>query len=151
VPVALDPVQARLDGQQRTGDPAVLLLGVAPPIDLGGVRPELRVERLDAVGRLQADAQGAEQPQPVQRERLLEPLVKAGDRRGVQEPEFGPTPQQGGLRQDIGRLLVGRLEFPAPESLLTFWEVVDDIFSLMSLSCKPSYTLRQAQGERNGY
>ena len=77
VPVALDPVQARLDAEQRTGDPAVFLFGGSPPIDLVGVGPDLRQERLNAVGRLQADAQGAEQPQPVQRERLLEPLVEA--------------------------------------------------------------------------
>ena len=42
VSVALDPVQARLNSKQRTGDPAVLLLGAAPPIDLVGVGPDLR-------------------------------------------------------------------------------------------------------------
>jgi hypothetical protein len=64
VPVALDPAQARLNGPQRTGHPARLLVGAAPPIDLGGVRPGLRVERLQAVGGLQADTEGPTQAQP---------------------------------------------------------------------------------------
>lgn len=43
--VALDPVQVRLDGQRRAGDLAVRLLRSPPPIDRGGVRPELCIER----------------------------------------------------------------------------------------------------------
>lgn len=131
---AFDPVQPWLDAKQCTGDLAVFLVRGSPPIHLVSVSSNLRQERLNAVGRFQADAQGTEQPQPVQRERLLQPLVKAGDRRGVQEQEFGPQPQQSGLRQDIGRSLVGRLERATPGSLLTCREVADDIFSLMPLT-----------------
>lgn len=134
VPVALDPVQTRLDGQQRRGHPAVLLLGVAPPITLIGVGPELRIERLDAVRRLQADAQGAEQAQMMQGERLIQAFVEACDRRGVQEPQFGPKAEQRRLRQDRGRLLVGRLERAAPERALALREVRHTVLSRMPLT-----------------
>ncbi len=85
MPVPLDPPQARLNGQQRTGHPALLLVGAAPAIDLVGVRADLREERLQAVGGLQADAEGAKQAHPVQGERLLQTLIEAADRRLVEE------------------------------------------------------------------
>jgi len=53
MPVAFDPPQLRFYGQQRAGDPAVLLIGRAPVIDLVGDLAELDVDRFQTIGGLQ--------------------------------------------------------------------------------------------------
>ena len=52
VAVAFDPPQSRFDGQQRAGDPAVLLVRRAPPVDLVGDLAELGIDRFQTVGGL---------------------------------------------------------------------------------------------------
>ena len=61
VAVAFDPPQARFDGQQRAGDPAVFLVRRAPVIDLVGDLAELGIERFQTVGGLQADPERLEE------------------------------------------------------------------------------------------
>jgi len=80
VAVAFDPPQSRFDGQQRAGDPAVLLVRRAPPVDLVGDLAELGIDRFQTVGGLEADPERVEEPQPMQRERVLEAFVQTGAR-----------------------------------------------------------------------
>ena len=53
----LDVAQLRFTGQQGAGDPAVCLLGGSSAIHFVGHLPALGVQRLQAVGGLEADAQ----------------------------------------------------------------------------------------------
>ena len=53
-PIAFDPPQSRLNGQQRTGHPAVFLLAIAPSGDVAGQAPQLRIDRFQDVGRRKA-------------------------------------------------------------------------------------------------
>jgi len=134
MPVALDAAQAWLDGQQRTCHPALLLVTAPPAIDPLSVRPNLRQERLQAVGSLQADAEGPKQAQPVQGEGLLHAFVQAANGRLVDQRQLPADPQQGRLRLSIGRPLVGGLELPAPGRLLGLREVPDDLLPLVPLA-----------------
>src|SRR5574337_1876588 len=80
-PEPFDPAQSRLNVQEGRGEPALFLIRGAPAIDFISALPEERIERLEAVGGLQAYAELGEQSQAVQRERLLEPLVETLNRR----------------------------------------------------------------------
>lgn len=75
---AIDPPQPRFNGQQRARDPTLLLVRRAPVVDLVGDLAELGIERFQAVRGLQTDAQGLEETQLVQRERVLEPFIQTG-------------------------------------------------------------------------
>ena len=134
MPVAFDPPQARFDVQQRRGHPPLLLVTGPPAIDLVGPLADLGHDRLQTVGGLQAAAQGLEQSQPVQGQGLLEPLVQARDRGGVDEAELLPEPVEGRLRLGVARLLVGCLELPPPRGLLGRREVAHHILSLVPLT-----------------
>ncbi len=70
MPIAFDAAHARCDGQQRTGHPAMFLIRRPPAIHFVGHLPDLRQERLQTIGSLQADAQHVKQAQPMQRQRL---------------------------------------------------------------------------------
>lgn len=56
-PEPFDPVQPWLDVEQRGGELSPFLIRGAPAIDFIGTLPEKRVERLQAVGGLQAHAE----------------------------------------------------------------------------------------------
>ncbi len=78
VGVAFDPSQSRFDGQQRAGDPALFLVRRAPPVDLVGDLAELGIERCQTVRGLQTDPERLKEPQPMQRERVLEAFFRTG-------------------------------------------------------------------------
>src|ERR1022692_4897283 len=60
--VAVDPPQARLDEEQRTGHPALFLVRRTPVIHLIGELAELRIQGFQTVGGLQAHPQYRKQP-----------------------------------------------------------------------------------------
>ena len=100
---ALDPAQPRLDVEERGGQPAVFLLRGAPVRDLPGPLADERVDGFEAVRGLQADPQGPKDPEPVQRERLLEPLVEALHGRCIHEAQFLAHPEERRLRLGVAR------------------------------------------------
>lgn len=132
--VPLDPPEARLDIEERRGQPAVLPVRGAPPRDPIGPVAHLGQDGFEAVGGLEAPAHRPEHPQPVQGEGLLAPLVETLHRRLVQEAELGPQLEQRGLRLGIARPLVGRLELPAPGGLLGLGQVPHRVFPLVPLA-----------------
>lgn len=72
---ALDAPEPRLDVEQGRGQPPLLLVGGAPAIDFGHPLLHEAIERLQAVRRLQTDPELAEEAEPVQGERLLQPFA----------------------------------------------------------------------------
>lgn len=130
----LDAPQAGFDVLQGGSQPPLLLLGGPPAIDLGGPLLNQGIQRFEAVRRLQTHAQLQEDAQAVEGERFLQPFVQALHRGLVHEPEILPHPEEGGLRLGVGRLLVRRLELPAPGGPLSLGQVVEDILALMPLA-----------------
>ena len=129
-----DPVQPRLDVQEGRSEPALLLIRGAPVIDLIGTLPQERIERLQAVGSLQAHAKPGEQAQAVQSQRLLEPLVETRDRRLVDKAQLLTQPTERPRRGLVGRLLIGGLELTAKGRALALREVGEDILPLVPLT-----------------
>ena len=94
MPIAFDPPQARLNEYQRAGDPPLFLVGRPPVIHLVRQLPELGVERFQTVRGLEADAQGGEHAEAMQRQRLLESLVQAGHGGEIHRSQCLPQPEQ---------------------------------------------------------
>lgn len=141
-----DAVQAWLDVEECRSQPPPFLIGGAPAIDLVGPLANQGIDRFETVGRLQTPPQRPEHPQPMQRQGLLQPLVETAHRRFVQPREFLPQPEQGSLRQGIGRLLIRGLEPPTPCRLLGRGQVGHDILPLMPLSAAPALGRRRRSG-----
>jgi len=129
-----DPSQPGFDIEEGRGQPAVLLVGRPPGGDLGGPVPDEGVDGFQAVRGLQADPQGPEDAQAVQREGLLEALVETLDGRLVQEAQLLAAAEERRLGLGVARPLVGVLELPAPRRLLPLGEVRDDVLPLVPLA-----------------
>ena len=80
-------------------------------IDLRGPALDARVDRLNGIGRFQARAQRTKKTEAVERQSLLEALVQAGGRRGIEQDEFGADLLEGARRGLAGRVLIRRLQF----------------------------------------
>ena len=83
-PEALEPPEAGLDVEQGGREPALVLVRRAPVIDLGGALLHERVQRLQAVGRLQAAPELGEDAEAMEGQGLLQPLEEARGGRLVQ-------------------------------------------------------------------
>jgi len=105
-PEAPNPTEARLDVEERGREPALLLVRGAPVRDL--VRPvaDQGVDGFEAVGGLQADPQGPEDPEPVQGEGFLESLLQTLHGRFVYEPQFLAEPEERCLGLGVARVRV---------------------------------------------
>lgn len=104
MPIPFDPPQAGFDRQQGARHPAVLLLRRAPAVHLVRQLAQLRVQRFQTVGGLEAVAQGAEDSEQMQRQGFFQAFLQAGCGRAVDEPQLTPEFQQSGTRRrDAGR------------------------------------------------
>ena len=124
----------RLDEDQRTGYPALFLVRRAPMIHLVGQLTELRIQRFQTVGGLQAHPQHGKQPQTMQGQRLLQAFVPTGHGGDVDSPQLLAEPAQGRSGLGIRRPLVGLLQPPAPGRLLALRQIPDDVLALVPLT-----------------
>ncbi|THI85059.1 MAG: hypothetical protein CAF41_012505 [Nitrospira sp. CG24A] len=88
MPVAFDPPQAGFDARITLATQRVFLFRRAPAIHLVGQLPVLGVERLQAIGRLETEAQGAEGTQPMQRQGFLQAFLYTGRCRPIDGPQL---------------------------------------------------------------
>lgn len=118
MPIAFDPPQARFDRQQGAGHPAVLLIGCTPAVRALGQLPDLRQERLQAIGGLETHVQDAKHSQPMQRQGFLQAFLQTRGGGAVDRPQLLPEPVQGGPGLWLRRPPVGLLQPPAPEGVV---------------------------------
>ena len=83
IAMAADSPQPRFDVEQRRCQPPMPLVRRLPGVDLGAAFLDQCVRRLDAVGGLERDAEQLVDAEPMQRQRLLEPLGQARRRGSV--------------------------------------------------------------------
>ena len=123
MPAALDPVQPRLDVEERRGHPALLLVAVAPVVHPVRSLSNERHDRLQAVRRLQASPQDGKDPQAMERQGLLQAFVQALHRRAVEQLKLFAKPPERPLGPLVSGLIISRLEFPpdAPLPALGPW------------------------------
>ena len=105
VPIAHHLAQARLDVQERSGQPAMALTRVLPVIDLRAALLNERVDGLEAVRRLQRPAQHAVHPEAMQRQGLVEAFRQTAGRRLVPILQLMLERLEGGE----GLVVLGRL------------------------------------------
>ena len=88
MPVSEELSKPRLDIDERRSEPPMLLIRVLPEVHLAA--PFLRhgVDRLEAVRCLERSPEDREHAEPMKGQGILEPFIKARDRRLVDELEL---------------------------------------------------------------
>lgn len=104
--------------EERGGHPPVALKRVMPALYVANVVFDISHEALDAIGGLEAPAQLVEEPEPMERQGLLQALLERTSGLAVDLLQFGVEigePLPGGL---VGGLLIGPLEPGSPGFLV---------------------------------
>ena len=94
----------------------MFLIGSLPVVDLGTTLLKQRVERLQAVGGLEALAEKRKDVEAVQGKRLLKAFCEARRRRFIAQRQFLVQPFELALRLIIGRALIRLLQPPTPKT-----------------------------------
>jgi len=105
-------------------------------------RFDARVDRLKEVRRLQADAELAKHTKAVQCERLLQALLKAGQRGRIEQPKLLADLLQRPRRRVVRRVLVGGLELLPNHRPVLLREVAHHVLPLVPLAA-----LQDQQGQ----
>ena len=86
------PPEPRLDLQERSGEPSVLLARGLPVVHASAALLGQGVHGLEHVGGLERPADQGEDSQPVEGEGLLEPLIETGCRWPLNRTDPGLCP-----------------------------------------------------------
>ena len=114
MPVAHHLAQARLDVQERRGQPAMALTRVLPVIDLRTALLDERIDRLERVRRLQRPTQDSVQPKAMQGQGLVQAFRQTTGCRLVSVLQFAMERLEGRSRFLIRWTVIGTLEALPP-------------------------------------
>ena len=116
------------------GHPLVPLRGAAGTFYIVDVLPDITHEALDAVGRQRALPKLVEEAKSVERESVLQPLLKGARRLPIDLLKLGVEIGEPFFCGLVRRFLISPLKFPTPRFLVGLRQITDYVLALVPLA-----------------